>query len=216
MDEKHPNAGYAAFLEALTDGRLQPGQSLTQSELCDVLGLSLSPLRESTTLLEAAGLITVKRHAGIKIFYPDVNFIGKSFQFRGVIERAGVRKFADVVTADWVDNMRERHAKTIAFVRDRRDPDDFAVPVRELEVAFHDSFVRVLNNDLMLFTHARLDENLYIVRLTHRRAVSPNSTIEAMKEHVAVVDALERHDPDAAEAALDTHLRSVLHRIFAD
>lgn len=138
MNEKHPNAGYAAFLEALTDGRLHPGQSLTQSDLGDVLGLTLSPLRETTTLLEAAGLITIKRHAGIKIFYPDVNFIGQSFQFRGLIERAGVRKFADIVTADWVKDMRENHAQTIAVVRDRRDPDDFAAPVRKLEIAFHD------------------------------------------------------------------------------
>jgi DNA-binding GntR family transcriptional regulator len=37
-----------------------------------------------------------------------------------------------------------------------------------------------------------------------------------MSEHLAVVDALERNDPDAAEAALDAHLRSVLHRIFAE
>lgn len=216
MDEKHPNAGYAEFLEALGDGRLQPGQNVTQAELCDILGLSLSPLRETTTLLEAAGLITVRRHAGIKIFYPDINFIGQTFQFRGVIERAGVRKFADVVSADWITEMRERHAVTMAFVRDRREPNEFAEPVRRLEVAFHDPFVRSLNNDLMLFTHARLDENLYIVRRTHTRTVSPKSTLQALTEHLAVVTALEQHDADAAEAALEAHFRSVLHRVFAE
>ena len=58
------NAGYAAFFDALIDGRLKLGQTLTQDELCKVLGLSLSPMRETTTLLEAEGLITFRRKVG--------------------------------------------------------------------------------------------------------------------------------------------------------
>ena len=45
------NAGYAAFFDALIAGKLKLGQTLTQDELCQVLGMSLSPMRETTTLL---------------------------------------------------------------------------------------------------------------------------------------------------------------------
>ena len=62
------NAGYIAFFDALIEGRLKLGQTLTQDELCRVLGLSLSPMRETTTLLEAEGLITVRKKVGITIF----------------------------------------------------------------------------------------------------------------------------------------------------
>ncbi|MBK8083489.1 MAG: GntR family transcriptional regulator [Devosia sp.] len=49
------NVGYNAFFEALIEGRLQLGQTLKQEELGATLGLSLSPMRETTTLLEAEG-----------------------------------------------------------------------------------------------------------------------------------------------------------------
>ncbi len=47
------NAGYIAFFDALLERRLKLGQTLKQEELGDILGQSLSPMRETTTLLEA-------------------------------------------------------------------------------------------------------------------------------------------------------------------
>ena len=41
------NPTYTAFFDALLDGRLALGQTLTQDALCAVLGTSLSPLREA-------------------------------------------------------------------------------------------------------------------------------------------------------------------------
>ena len=90
------NASYAAFFDALLDGRLALGQTLTQDALCAVLDTSLSPLRETLTLLEADGLISIRRRIGVTIFYPDVAFVRSTFQFRGMIEREAIRK---VVTA---------------------------------------------------------------------------------------------------------------------
>ena len=72
------NSGYHAFFEALIEGRLRLGQTLKQEELGAILGLSLSPMRETTTLLEAEGMITVRRKVGITIFYPDMNFVGNT------------------------------------------------------------------------------------------------------------------------------------------
>ena len=92
------NPAYTAFFDALVDGRLRLGQTLTQDELCQALGFTLSPVREATTLLEAEKLITVRRKVGITIFYPDVDFIGDCFQFRGLLEREGLQDHLIVVT----------------------------------------------------------------------------------------------------------------------
>ena len=54
-DSRIDNEGYRRFRDAMQNGKLQAGMVVTQNELCDLLGLSLSPLRETLVLLEEFG-----------------------------------------------------------------------------------------------------------------------------------------------------------------
>lgn len=206
--------GYAAFFEALVSGRLKLGQVLKQEELGKVLGLSLSPMRELTTLLEAEGLITVRRRVGITIFYPDVKFVGNSFQFRGLLEREGLRKFARAVSPAWIEKMRAGHAGIIDYVRDVHDQAIFRFRVKALERSFHETFIEAYENDQISTIYARLADKMYLIRLHNLVAVDEANTVRSMEEHLAVVDALERGDTQGAIDGLDKHLQGVLHRVL--
>lgn len=208
------NAGYAAFFDALIAGKLKLGQTLTQEELCKVLGLSLSPMRETTTLLEAEGLITVRRKVGITIFYPDVKFVGNCFQFRGLLEREGLRKFAQTVTPAWIDAMRDEHVAIIDFVRQTNDMERYRLPVKLLERKFHDTFVAAFENDQITVNYGRLTQKMYLLRLHNLNAVGPANTVTSMEEHLAIIDALKLGDVEAACDGLDRHLQGVLHRVL--
>ena len=206
------NAGYVAFFAALIEGRLKLGQTLTQEQLCDILGMSLSPLRDTVTLLEAEGMISIRRKVGITVFYPDAKFFGNTFQFRGLLEKEGLRKFARIVTPDWVGRMRREHEDIIRFVGEVNDMNTYRVPVKELEDRFHNSFVAVFDNDQIMVNYARLKQKMYILRLTNPESVDPTNTVVSMEEHLAIIDALERRDGDAAADAMERHLQGVLHR----
>jgi DNA-binding GntR family transcriptional regulator len=208
------NAGYQAFFDALVDGRLKLGQTLTQDELCQILGISLSPMRETTTLLEAEGLISVRRKVGITIFYPDVKFVGNCFQFRGLLEKEGLRKFAQTVRPEWVAAMRAEHAGIIDFVRRVNEMDAYRVPVKKLERRFHDTFVDAFDNDQIRVNYARLTQKMYLLRLHNPNAVGPTNTVTSMEEHVDIIDALGVGDVDGAVEALERHLQGVLHRVL--
>jgi DNA-binding GntR family transcriptional regulator len=208
------NKGYAAFFEALVAGRLKLGQTLKQEELAETLGVSLSPMREITTLLEAEGLITVRRRVGITIFYPDVKFVGNTFQFRGLLEREGLRKFARSVTPGWIKEMRKAHAEIIDYVHDVHDQAVFRFQVKTLEKSFHETFINAYENDQIATIYARLDQKMYLIRLHNLEAVGEANTVTSMEEHLAIVDALEKRDTEAAIEALDKHLKGVLHRVL--
>lgn len=208
------NAGYHAFFEALIEGRLKLGQTLKQEELGDILGLSLSPMRETTTLLASEGLIKVRRKVGITIFYPDMKFVGNTFQLRGLLEREGLRKFAGSVSREWIERMREKHRKIIEYVRDVNDVATYRLPVKELEREFHDSFITVYSNDQVSTIYARLTQKMYLIRLHNPDAVGPAHTVVSMNEHLAIIDALEAGDTNGAIEGLDRHLQSVLHRVL--
>lgn len=208
------NAGYIAFFDALIEGRLKLGQTLTQDELCRVLGLSLSPMRETTTLLEAEGLITVRKKVGITIFYPDVKFVGNCFQFRGLLEKEGLRKFARSVTPAWIDTMRAEHRAIIDFVTEVNDMPRYRIAVKQLERRFHDSFVDAFDNDQIRVNYARLGQKMYLLRLHNPEAVGPANTVTSMEEHLAIIGALSVGDVEGAVEALDRHLKGVLHRVL--
>lgn len=208
------NPGYVAFFDALVTGALKLGQTLKQEELCRILGLSLSPMREVTTLLEAEGLITVRRKVGITIFYPDVRFVGNSFQFRGLLEREGLRKFASSVSDSWLRKARADHLEIIDYVRSVNDQAIYRVPVKALEAMFHESFINAYANEQISVIYARLSQKMYLIRLHNMEAVGPANTVQSMREHLAIIDALEQGDADGAIEALDRHLKGVLHRVL--
>lgn len=208
------NSGYAAFFDALIDGRLRLGQTITQEELCAVLGLSLSRMRAVTVLLEAEGLVQIRKRLGLTIFYPDVGFVGGTFQFREILETEGIQRFTEMVTDDWLQGMTEAHHEMIAFVAKRSDPKVYATPVRQIERAFHDSFIDALGNEQIAINYRRNSEKMYLLRLLNPDAVGPSNTIKSMQEHLAVIDALGRRDAAAAAEALQRHITGVLHRIL--
>lgn len=208
------NPGYHAFFEALIEGRLKLGQTLKQEELGEILGLSLSPMRETTTLLEAEGMIKVRRKVGITIFYPDMKFVGNTFQFRGLLEKEGLRKFAKTVTREWISRMRDEHDRIIEYVRSVNDLNTYRLPVKELERDFHESFITAFANDQVSMIYARLGQKMYLIRLHNLDAVGPANTIQSMREHLDIIDALEAGNVDGAIDALDRHLQAVLHRVL--
>lgn len=214
LSEGINNAGYLNFVDALLDGRLKLGQTLRQDELCSTLGISLSPMREATTLLEAEGLITVRKRLGITIFYPDVRFVGNTFQFRGILEREGLMKFAKTVDRNWIKQSRESHARIMEIVSDAQTPADYREPMRLLERDFHGSFIAAFDNPQINLSYAKLMQKMFLIRLINMEAVSPANSIRSMKEHLKIIDALAEKDAEAAAEALDEHLRGVLHRVL--
>lgn len=115
---RESHEGYRRFREALQKGRLQPGMLLTQNELCELLDLSMSPLRETLVLLEEYGLVEIKPRSGIRIVFPEVAFIRENFQFRIMIETHAMRTFGDKMTDAWLSNMRQRHEECRVALQD--------------------------------------------------------------------------------------------------
>ena len=74
------------FVKAILSGDITLGGVIRQNELCEILDMSLSPLRELLVLLEELDLIEVKARSGFKIIYPDIDFMRENMQFRVIIE----------------------------------------------------------------------------------------------------------------------------------
>src|SRR6478752_7974879 len=89
---------YDRFKAELFKRNLEPGQFVSQGELCELLDVPLGPTREALKRLEAERLVRLIPQRGIQIADIGVRLIREAFEFRTILELAAVRRFAS--TAD--------------------------------------------------------------------------------------------------------------------
>jgi len=214
-DVRQDNEGYRRFREAMHAGRLEAGMVVTQNDLCDLLGLSLSPLRETLVLLEEFGLVEIKPRTGIRIVYPEVAFIRENYQFRIMIEIYALRSFGDRVTEEWLANMRQSHEECRVNLTDGGPFEDAQIRFIALDGRMHREIVEALGNRAILETHERLQENIRMAQRVHRRPGYRSALLTTIDEHLRVIARLEQRDVDGAVEALEAHFQASTHRTFA-
>lgn len=212
MSHSNHSDGYRRFRQAMQDGRLRPGMVVTQAELCKLLGISLTPLRETLVLLEEFGLVEVKPRAGIRVVYPEVTFIRENYQFRSLIELHAIRQFAPNAPADWLAEMRQLHETLEGQLkREETMPKLFERWVA-LDAEFHTQFVKSLQNHAISSVYDRIMDNINLARQVHDRTALRTRVIDSAGEHLAILSALEEGNADAAAANLELHFRASTYR----
>ena len=210
-DDSH-TTGYRRFRQAMQEGRLQPGMIVTQNELCAILGISLTPLRETLVLLEEFGLVDVKRRAGIHVVYPEVAFIRENYQFRSVIELHAIREFQPRSTRQWLADMRARHQGVMESANTDLAAADLNSTFVKLDSDMHVSFVEALENRAISAVYARIMDNINLARQVHDRTAVRTRVLDSVREHLAILESLERSDTEGAVTNLELHFRASAYR----
>lgn len=208
----HPNEGFDRFVRALGDGRLQPGTTLTQAQLCNFLDLSLSPLRETLVLLEEYGLIKIKPRAGLTIVNPELAFVRENYQFRILIETEALSTFISNVPEGWVDAVRAHQKKVLAELEDEKTHNEAMAKFVAFDEFLHSSFVAALKNKSIQATHLRLLQNIRMVRAMHETVTYRSHLSDGGKEHLDLLDSIEARDKERASATLRRHFEASIYR----
>jgi DNA-binding GntR family transcriptional regulator len=79
-----------------------------------------------------------------------------------------------------------------------------------LEGELHNSVIGTLSNPLIEASYKRIHNYLRLIRLD-RRLTTPLA-LRSIREHLAIINACEARDPDAAETALMAHFTAALQR----
>jgi DNA-binding GntR family transcriptional regulator len=201
---------YERFKAELFKRNLTPGQFVSQGELCELLDVPLGPTREALKRLEAESLVRLIPQRGIQITDIGVTLIHEAFEFRTILEVAAVRHFA--LHGDQAA-LADLEARTVDVMR-RLDGGSDTDPrlldaALQVDWALHDLIVESVGNRIMMTAHQQNFDKIRMIRLHGR---SPHYLPLALEEHMAVVRALRKRDPDKAAAALTSHLKNAERR----
>ncbi|WP_142847562.1 GntR family transcriptional regulator [Telmatospirillum sp. J64-1] len=188
---------YELLLEAIDNGVLPPGSRLREVEIAERFQISRTPVREALKRLEAQGLVAHEPHHGAVVAKLDYDQVGELYFLREVLEGTAARLAAVHASETEIEILREMVEQDRAFAD---NPQELA----RRNKAFHRQIHLAAQNR---YLNAVLENmRVSLVLLAGTTLAAPKRGAESIEEHAAVVDAIARHDPDAAEAAVRRHI----------
>ena len=203
-------AGYQAFQAALLEGRLRPGQLVSQKELGAMLGLSVGALREILPRLQAEGLLNVQPKRGIQIPAIDLPMIRNAFQMRAALEREAVmhavRKLPDAALVA----QREAH-QSILDALDASGGTDVPEEGQKVDAGLHTLFIENTGNALLQQAYEINSIRIRLIKLDRIR-LTRTTLPEAFADHMAIIEAVLMRDETRAAQAMDSHIANARNR----
>jgi DNA-binding GntR family transcriptional regulator len=183
--------------ELILSGQLEAGAPQSIDRLGRELGVSSTPVREALLSLRGEGFITFEPRRGFRVSPLSRRDIQDLYWIQSEVAGELTGRVAENASADLVaEAVQVQAAMREAFAASRLDD------VEGLNYEFHRNLYRAAESPKLLWLIG------ITVRYSPRRfyAMIPGWVEASMKDHDAVIDALQAHDPRAAIDAMRKHI----------
>lgn len=198
--------------EAIAAGVFTPGQRLIERELCDMLGVGRTSVREALRQLEAESLIESLPHKGPVVARISVEEARQLYSLRTLLEAHAGRRCAETADDDFLQRL---DAAVETFVKASECKERMAMI--EAKTAFYDLLMEGCGNKYITRTLTGLHNQISALRLTSMSQPDrlPRSIAEIRDIAAAIrsgdparaADACRRHIENASEVALAQMMR---------
>ncbi|KKW92081.1 GntR family transcriptional regulator [Sphingobium chungbukense] len=185
---------------AILSGTLAPGTHLSVPEIAKRLGVSRTPAREGLIALEREGLVEPRASAGVAVIAGGTADILDLLDIREGLEIITVRRAAERMDGEGIAQLKALFAQHEAVVAQN----DLARHV-ELDAAFHGMIRDGAGNGRLARQLVQIDQQLRVLnsRLSRAQGWSGRAVL---RDHKAIIDAIEAGNADAAERHMRAHI----------
>ena len=185
----------------IVGGRLLPGERVVPEQLAQETGVSRTPILSALKRLTQDSLFEWRPRRGVFVRRLSTRELALVFELREMLEGLAARRAATRITPSQLQGLRAlfEGIPTQETPANRRN-----YLLRDWE--FHSSLLRLADSAPLTQTI----QSVHIMVSAFGGGVL-RPIREVMSEHEAIFDALAKRNPDAAEAAMRTHInRSVM------
>jgi GntR family transcriptional regulator, trigonelline degradation regulator len=186
----------------ISDLTFKPGDRLIERELCEMLGVSRTLIREALSQLVAEGLVQIIPHKGPIVSVMTADEARGLYEVRAVLEALAGRQFTERATDEQRVALKEAF-NALALIRDLPGQEGIMLFLKQ-KARFYDVMLEGAGNPVLM----------EMLRLVHTRVMMLRATTlsqegrlpQSYDEIATIVDAVMRHDADAAAAACKRHV----------
>lgn len=187
----------------IVEGHISDGARIPERQLCDMFGISRTPLREALKVLASEGLVDLLPNRGARVRELDARELGELFDVMGGLEALAGRLACERITAAEFSEIEELHHQMYAFYLKRDMPDYF-----RCNQLIHQKIVAAARNSALSTAYTSLAGRIRRVRYAANLAQKRDRWGEAMREHEAILDSMRHRDGRELSDILFRHLRN--------
>lgn len=192
-------------------GRRALPDTVSEAELIARYKVPRSLLARVLIRIHGEGFIERRRGHGWE-FQPLLDTpqaIAESFRFRAIIESAGLLEPGFKVDSTEVKHARERHRRFIAAKSTERTANEFF----DMNSRFHEMLAQFSGNRFLLQSIEQMDRLRKFQEFASFGSGS-DRLVHSCREHMAILDAIERGEREWAAALMRRHLQEGSERVL--
>ncbi|MEO8935480.1 MAG: GntR family transcriptional regulator [Burkholderiaceae bacterium] len=183
----------------LIEGEIAPGAKLNERELCERLHVSRTPLREAIKLLAAEGLVDLLPNRGAVAVKLDETDVMHTFELLATLEGMSGELAAQRIEDGERAEIRALHYEMLAC-HARRDLSGYY----RINASIHRAINDAAKNPVLASTYRSV--NARVQSLRFRTNQNDKKWKAAVKEHEAMIEALDTRDAAGLRDILVAHL----------
>ena len=181
-----------ALRTLIFEGELSPGSDHLESELAEQLGMSRTPVREATLVLESQGLLEVRPRKGVRISALSADDMREIYEVLTELESLAASLAADAHYSEKELSLLQSTTLEMEASLAANDRERWA----RADAAFHDELVRLGGNKRIQTIVSNFNDQVRRARaLTLHMRPMPQKSNE---DHRALYEAIARGDSKAA------------------
>jgi DNA-binding GntR family transcriptional regulator len=185
---------------------LTPGTVLSRADLASGFGISQTPVRDALIRLGEEGLVDIYPQRRTLVSQINVTSARQAHFLRRSIELEVVRTLAQGTDAAIVAQLRSTIERQTALCN-TKDYHEFVV----VDQTFHCQMYEAAGVPDLWDLVRRISGHIDRLRRLHLPV--EGKTVAIVRDHGEIVDAIECHDPDAAQSTIRKHLSDTLSQI---
>src|SRR5580698_6356128 len=187
----------------IVEGNIPDGARVPERQLCEMLGISRTPLREALKVLASEGLVELLPNRGARVRQLSERDLAELFDVMGGLEALAGRLACENITDAEIAEIERLHYEMYGFYLHRDMHGYFRV-----NQLIHHKIVEASRNEALQTAYANFAGRIRRVRYSANFARQRERWGEAMREHETILDALRRRACSELSDILFTHLRN--------
>lgn len=185
----------------IVEGVLVAGEKVPERALCEKLGVSRTPMRESLKVLAADGLLTLEPNKGARVRAITLEDLEEVFPLMGALEALAGELACANITSEQVSELKHAHAQMLKHFHDADMPGYFKQNQR-----IHEIIMEASNNQTLSTMYRSLA--VRVRRARYLANMSSERWQQAVNEHEEIIVALDERDGDQLGGILKRHLEN--------
>lgn len=200
---------YALLKRKIVTLEYPVGAQLVEQDVCRELGIGRTPVREALQRLASEKLVTIIPRRGIFVSQINLWELQRLIEARQMIDVFCARTAAGIMSPPNILLLRGIFDGVEQLVADR-----CIEKLLELDRRFHLSIVALVDNPFIQEVAEKIYDQLMRTWFLSFSRRTNEEIRETVREHLAIVDALEAGEPEAVERAVLRHLESYRRKVM--